>query len=244
MSAARNATHEGHRVGAVVDLRAYAAATPPSGDWVQGRASPAFSDAAATVAALAPVGEGHVDILAADEFLLVIAGRLEIDAPAGLLVLGASKSGVIPAGTGFNWRAAEGTLVIIASVPAAIAGEPARPVPIDESAPLTPSNPPLAELLIGSIPECRNHSDYRSATGEFVCGTWDSTPYHRRQTSYAHIELMHLLEGRVSFYDEKGRVMFSAGDALLFVRGEGCAWQSEVHVKKVYATHRPIRPIE
>jgi uncharacterized cupin superfamily protein len=243
MAASANATFEENRVGAVVDLRGYAAGTSPSSDWVHGRASPAFSDVAASVAALAPVGEGHVETLAADEFALVIAGRLEIDAPAGRLVLETSRSGVTPAGTSFHWRAAEGTLVIIATVPAAMAGEPDGPVPIDESAALTPSSPPLAELLIGPVPECRNHSDYRSATGEFVCGTWDSTPYHRRQTPYAHIELMHLLEGRVSFYDEKGRVTFNAGDVLLFVRGEGCAWQSEVQVKKVYATNRPVRPV-
>jgi len=244
MSAAGNAALQENRVGAVVDLRAYASGTPPSADWVQGRASAAFSDAAASVAALAPVGDGHVDVLAADEFVLVIAGRLEIAAPAGRLVLAKSKSGVIPAGTSFDWRAAEGTLVIIASVPAAIAGESDKPVAIEEGATLTPSSAPLAELLIGPMPQCRNHSDYRSATGEFVCGTWDSTPYHRRQTPYAHIELMHLLEGQVSFYDDKGQVTFNAGDALLFVRGQGCAWHSEVHVKKVYATHRPVRPIE
>ena len=47
-------------------------------------------------------------------------------------------------------------------------------------------------------PSCRNFTDYRSADGEFVCGTWDSTPYHRRAMFYRHYELMYLLEGSVT----------------------------------------------
>jgi uncharacterized cupin superfamily protein len=228
------------RIGAVIDLRAYAAGAVPSGDWVRGRAEPAFADDAASVAALAPRGEGHVEALTADEFVVVLEGRLEIDSSAGQLVLDADASGVVPAGTSFRWRAADGTLLVIASVPAATAGEPKEPVRIDTTAALTPSNPPVAELLLGPTPSCRNHSDYRSATGEFVCGTWDSTPYHRRQMAFRHIELMHLLEGSVRFSDVQGHIRFEAGDVLLAVRGDGCAWYSDVHVKKVYATHRPL----
>jgi uncharacterized cupin superfamily protein len=227
------------RVGAVIDLRAYAAGTAPSADWIGGRAAPAFADAAASVAALAPVGEGRVAALAADEFVIVLTGKLDIDSGNGALALDAGQSGVLPAGTAFGWRAAEGTLAIVASVPAAEPGDSTRPVAIDESAALAPSNPPLAELLIGATPSCRNHSDYCSASGEFVCGMWDSTPYHRRQMPYRHIELMHLLEGSVTFYDDGGRVTFRKGDVVLFVRGDGCAWQSEEVVRKVYATHRP-----
>jgi uncharacterized cupin superfamily protein len=146
---------------------------------------------------------------------------------------------VLPAGLSFDWRAADGTLAIIVSVPATEHGDAKGPVPIDERAALLPSNnPPLPELLIGATPTCRNHSDYRSANGEFVCGTWDATPFHRRHIPFRQIELMHLLDGSVSFYDDKGRVTYEAGDVVLYVRGEGCAWHSEVYVKKVYATHR------
>jgi uncharacterized cupin superfamily protein len=226
-------------VGAVVDLRAYAMGTAPSRDWVQGRASPAFMDAQANVAAFAPIGGGHVDARAADEFVIVLAGRLEIESSNGRLVLDAGGSGVLPAGLSFDWRAADGTVAIIVSVPADRHGDAEGPVAIDESAAMSPSsNPPLPELLIGPAPTCRNHSDYRSASGEFVCGTWDATPFHRRQIPFRQIELMHLLDGSVSFYDDKGMVTYKRGDVVLYVRGEGCAWQSEVYVKKVYATHR------
>jgi uncharacterized cupin superfamily protein len=227
-------------VGAVADLRSYAEGTTPSGDWIAGRATPVFADEAAVVAALAPRGSGQVDALAADEFVIVLSGRLDIESAAGPLQLEANQSGMLPAGVSFGWRAAEDTLVIIVSVAAAEPGQPSHPIVVDENAELSPSNPPLPELLVGPTPSCRGHCDYTSANGEFKCGTWDSTPYHRVQMPYAHIELMHLLAGSVTFTDKKGSTTFKTGDVVLAMRGEGCAWFSDEYVKKVYATHRPL----
>jgi len=79
-----------------------------------------------------------------------------------------------------------------------------------------------------------------SANLEFACGTWDSTPYHRRQIPYRQVELMLLLEGSVTFTDANDSVSFKKGDVCMFVRGDGCAWLSEEYVKKVYATQRPV----
>ena len=227
-------------VGAVVDMRAYAAGTAPSGDWLNGRAAPAFADAAARVAAFALRGEGRVEALPTDECVLVLEGRLEIQSDTGTIAMEAATGGVLPVGTSFAWRASGDLLAIVYAAPTAACGSPASPVLIDQTAPLTPSSPPLAENLIGETPSCRNHTDYLSANTKFVCGTWDSTPYHRRQIPYRQVELMFLLEGSVSFEDAGGRVTFSAGDACLFVRGDGCAWISEEHVKKIYATQRPV----
>jgi uncharacterized cupin superfamily protein len=229
----------GAAVGAVVDLRAYARGTAPSGDWLGGRAAPAFADQAAQVAALAPRGEGQVTALARDEFFVVLAGRVEIAFDGATLAVETGASCVTPVGSSFAWRASQDALIVLSSAAAQAPGTRLTPVLIDEGAPLSPSNPPLAELLVGPTPACRNHSDYWSHTREFVCGTWDSTPYTRKQMPYRHIELMHLLEGCVTFSDPHGSVTHCAGDVVLFVRGEGCAWDSQVHVKKVYATQRP-----
>lgn len=233
----RHAETTATRVSGVIDLRAYARTATSTKDWLGGRQSPAFADPAAAVVAIAPVGEGRVPPLPADEFVIVLDGELRIET-ARQMVVRAGRSIVLPAGTGFAWRAAEGTRVVIVACPAA-SGAASEAVAIDENAPLQPSNPPLAGLLVGPTPSCRNHSDYRSANGEFVCGTWDSTPYHRRPMLYRHIELMHLLEGTVTFEDAFGSATFSKGDLVLAVRGAQCAWISEVHVKKVYATHKP-----
>lgn len=223
----------------VVDLRRYAEGATPSGDWIDGRAIPVFADEAAAVTALAPRGSGHVDSLTADEFVMVLAGRLEIDSSAGSLQLEANRSGVLPVGLSFDWRAVDDTMVIIVSVPAAEPGRPPRALAIDEAAELAPSNPPLPELLIGPTPSCRKHTDYASANGEFTCGTWDSTPYNRLPMPYPHIELMYLLEGSVTLSDKMGSTTYTQGDVLLAMRNDGCAWYSDVYVKKVAAVHRP-----
>jgi len=225
-------------VRGVIDIRAYAARVAPTRDWLAGRAAPAFADDAATVTAIAPVGGGRVAALRSDELVLVLSGEIEIETARGVVTIRTGRSAVLPSGLGFAWRAAAGTVGVIVSCPSA-SGTATAIVQVDEAAQLEPSSPPLAELLVGPTPSCRNHTDYRSANGELTCGTWDSTPYHRRPMPYRHIELMHLLEGTVTFEDDSGSVTFSKGAILLAARGANCAWISEVHVKKVYATHRP-----
>lgn len=228
------------KVAAVLDMRVYAAGTAPSGDWLNGRSAPAFADPQAKVSAMALRGEGRVETLPTDEFVLVLKGRLEIESEAGTLAIETEAGGVLPVGTSFRWRASDDLLALVYAAPAAARGSAAAPLLIDKDAQLGPSNPPLAENLIGPAPSCRGHSDYVSANSEFACGIWDSTPYHRRQIPYRQVELMFLLEGKVSFSDDKGSINFSAGDVCMFVRGPGCAWLSEEYVKKMYATHRPV----
>ena len=222
----------------VIDLRSYAARTKPAGDWLSGRMAPAFADADAVVTAIAPLGHGAVSSLPADEFLIVLSGTLTIRYENGTILVPTGRSAVLPAGTSFEWTASPATVVVIVACPA-VSGAVAAVVSINENAPLQPSNPPLAELLIGPTPSCRSYSDYRSVNGEFVCGTWDSTPYRRRAMTYRHIELMHLLEGSVTLENTAGSATFNRGDVFLVTRGAECAWTSTVDVKKVYAVHRP-----
>ena len=225
------------QVRGIIDLRAYVSRAAPTREWLD-RGKPAFADAAAAVAAIAPLGKGRVAALPADEFVIVLSGEIALRSARSAAVVKSGHSVVLPAGLAFDWSAAAGTVAVIVACPGS-SGTASDLVPIDEAAALVPSKPPLAELLVGPTPSCRNHTDYGSANGEFVCGTWDSTPYHRRPMPYRHIELMHLLEGSVTFTDASGSVTFSKGDIFLAARGAQCAWLSEVHVKKVYAIHRP-----
>lgn len=238
-SAAR-AERRGNPVAAVMDLRAYAAGTAPSTDWLAGRAAPAFADAKAQVSAFALRGEGQVAALPTDEFVLVLSGKLEITSTAGTLVLGPDDSAAIPYGCSFRWRASGDLLALVYAAPTDRPGKTTAPVMIDKNAPLGASKPPALENLIGEVPTCRGYSDYASADLEFACGTWDSTPYHRRQIPYRQVELMLLLAGSVTFTDTQASVSFSTGDVCLFVRGDGCAWLSTEYVKKVFATQRPL----
>ena len=224
-------------VRSFVDLRTFAVAAPTGALCDAGRILPA-SAGPVTISAIDLVGEGHVEALAADLFVFVLAGALHVAGQG----IGANRSAVLPRGSAFDWRAEDGTVVIrIACADAgASAGGVAAPVLIDESAPLLPSGAPLAELLVGPTPSCRNHTDFLSPSGEFICGTWDSTPYHRLPMRYRHYELMYLIDGSVTFEDETGRTAaYTAGDVFLVEQGAQCSWRSTAHVKKVYAIYRP-----
>ncbi len=227
-------------VGAVVDIRAYAPVAKPSADWLDGRAAPAFADDKAVVSAFALRGEGQVTALPTDEFVLVLNGRLEIAAEDATLVLGPDDCCALPFGCSFGWTASDDFMAAVYSAPTDRAGNRTTPVMIDKNAPLNPSSPPANENLLGEVPTCRGFSDYVSANAEFCAGTWDSTPYHRKQIPYRQVELMLLMEGAVTFTDGNGSVSFHKGDVCMFVRGDGCAWLSEEYVKKVFATQRPL----
>ncbi|WP_022681490.1 cupin domain-containing protein [Sphingobium bisphenolivorans] len=227
------------------DLRAFAeGATIPAdaqGDaFLASRATLGLPQGPVSVSLIAlPQGRGRVETLPDDEFLILLDGALTLESSDSTTQLTGNQSAVVTRGSGFTWSSRDGARLIAMRRNGSPAAAPAI-IPIDESAPLEPSGAPLAELLVGPTPSCRNFTDYRSADTEFVCGTWDSTPYHRRSMPYRHYELMHLLQGSVTFVDGEGREQtFREGDIFLVEQGAHCSWESREHVKKVYAIYRP-----
>ena len=184
-------------------------------------------------------GSGAVQSQPVDEFIIVCEGTLTLTQQDRTLTLGPGQSAVIQHGAAFSWSAQGPVSVIFMRYHDSQPGDRAI-VPIKENPQLSPSNPPLAELLLTPTPSCRNCSDHRSSDGEFSCGTWDSTPYTRRAMYYRHYELMYLLEGSVTFVDETGRTgTFSKGDIFIVEQHANCSWESREYVAKVYALYRP-----
>jgi uncharacterized cupin superfamily protein len=185
-------------------------------------------------------GSGAVQSLAADEFIIVHEGSLTLTQQGAALTLGPNRSAVLKQGATFTWTAQEPVSLIFVRYNNSRAGDGAI-VPIRENPEMGPSaGGPAADLLLTPPPVCRNHTDYRSADGEFTCGTWDSTPYARRPLYFRHMELMFLLEGSVTFVDETGRSgTFSKGDIFLIEQGASCSWESREHVAKLYVIYRP-----
>jgi uncharacterized cupin superfamily protein len=223
-----------------VDLRAWAASatvTAGEGDaFLSARALLPQPKGPVTIGLIAlSQGSGSVSGLPADEFVIVESGSVQIDQCS----LNEGDSIVLCEGADFAWSAtADARLLFVRRTGGSVAD--GAIIPIDANAALEPSGAPLAELLVGPTPSCRNFTDYRSADGEFVCGTWDSTPYHRRSMAYRHYELMYLLDGSVTFVDGAGAEgTFGKGDIFLVEQGASCSWDSQVHVKKVYAIYRP-----
>lgn len=184
-------------------------------------------------------GGGVVSELAADEFVFILKGSWLVTQEDKTTPLTESSSIVLLHGCSFSWQTNDvTTLIYIRYTQSTLSDH--RLVPIDTFATLEPSGAPLAELLVGPTPRCRNHTDYLSADSQFVCGCWDSTPYHRLAMKYKHYEFMYLLEGSVTFVDELGQKgTFVKGDVFLVAQGAQCSWESLEYVKKVYAIYRP-----
>ena len=179
--------------------------------------------------------------LLGDEFVLVLEGDITFEQSGARYAMTAGEAGVVVRELPLSWRSDHGAKLVLMRCTGGGGAGADGPVRIDQRAPLAASNPPARELLIGPAPECRNHADYRSGSGEFVCGTWDSTPYNRRLVAFRHYELMRLLEGSVTFIDSAGReATFGAGDVVLLKQGGGVSWKSHEYVKKIYSTYRPV----
>lgn len=185
-------------------------------------------------------GSGAVQSLPADEFIIVHEGSLTLTQQDATLTLGPNQSAMLNHGAAFTWSAQGPVSLIFTRYNNSQAGDGAI-VPIKQNPEMGPSaGGPLGELLLTPAPVCRNYTDYRSADGEFTCGTWDSTPYARRAMFFRHMELMHLLEGSVTFVDETGRSgTFSKGDIFLIEQKASCSWESRENVAKVYVIYRP-----
>lgn len=220
-------------VRSFTDLRAFAA-DAPTGGLLDGGIRLPMADGPVEIVAVRPQGAGRIAAMPVDLFVILLAGSLTLNDTT----LMPGQSIVLPTGCTVDWRAGDDALVVTMACTGAAGAD--APVAIDHAVPLAPSGTPLAELLVGPTPVCRNHTDYRSASGEFLCGTWDSTPYHRLPMRYRHHELMHLLAGSVTFVDDAGRsATFATGDVFVIEQDATCSWDSRVDVKKVYAIHRP-----
>lgn len=184
-------------------------------------------------------GCGVVPPQPVDEFIIVAQGEIALTQEERTLTLGPGDSVVLSHGAAFSWSASGPVSIIFMRYHGSQYAD-GKMVPIDHAPQREPSGAPLAELLLTPAPQCRNQTDYSSPDGQFTCGTWDSTPYHRKAMLYRHCELMYLLEGSVTFVDEFGKTgTFSRGDIFLVEQDAQCSWESREHVAKVYAIYRP-----
>ena len=211
------------------------------GSYLTGRQRLALPNGPVTVESVTLAsGRSGEAVLPGDEFVLVVSGTVRFSQKGRDFEIGSGEAAVFLRDHPLAWSANEPAELIVMRCTADRSGE--EPVKIDTSATLSPSSPPLADVLLGPTPTCRSHSDYRSASGEFACGTWDSTPYRRRLMTFRHFELMQILEGDVTFADQHGRTgSFGKGDIILFVQNGSASWESHAHVKKIFSTYRPAQ---
>ena len=113
-------------------------------------------------------------------------------------------------------------------------------IKLDANVKLDPSTPPSADIPHSPVPTQRSHEYFKDATGQFTVGVWDTTAYHRKLIDFPRHELMHLLNGSVTFTDDKGETQtFRAGDTFIVPLGTPNSWKSEGNLRKIYCIFQP-----
>ena len=176
------------------------------------------------------------------EFMLVLEGEVVIVEETGETRIGSGESFIIPKGLRCRWTQpgkVKKFFVILEDSAGAGPG-PLKVIKVDPKVKLQPSTPPSADILHSPVPKQHAHEYFEDATGKFTVGIWDTTGYHRKLLDFNRFELMHLLEGAVTFADDKGKSQtFKAGDTFFVPLGTPNSWKSEGYLRKIYCIFQP-----
>lgn len=176
------------------------------------------------------------------EFMLVLEGEVVIVEETGETRIGSGESFIIPKGLRCRWTQVgrvKKFFVILDSAEAA-GSNPLKVIKVDPKVQLQPSTPPSQDILHSAVPTQHAHEYFEDATGQFTVGIWDTTGYHRKLLDFNRYELMHLLEGSVTFTDDKGKSQtFKAGETFFVPLGTPNSWKSEGYLRKIYCIFQP-----
>lgn len=176
-------------------------------------------------------------------FMLVLEGELAIVTDADVVIARAGESLFVPRGLRCRYAQPGGVKMAVVGYLNPAEPKPSSPlraIKIDPNVTLAPSTPPLQSMLLSPVPTQHTHDCFTNSTGQFNIGVWDTTGYHRKLIDFPRHELMHLLEGSVTFTDHEGHERsFSAGDTFFVPLGTPNAWKSEGYLRKIFVIFQP-----
>ncbi len=186
---------------------------------------------------------GHWTNYAVNEFMLVLEGEVVIVTETGEVRVRPGESFVIPKGLRCRWTQkgrVRKFFVIFDDSSGAANPAPLQAIKIDPQVTLVPSTPPAPEMLHSPVPTQHAHEYFEDATKQFTVGVWDTTGYRRKLIDFPRHELMHLLEGSVTFTDGSGTAQtFHKGDTFFVPQGTPNSWKSEGYLRKIYCIFQP-----
>lgn len=169
------------------------------------------------------------------ELSVIEAGELHVQGEGFDLHLSAGDCFIVPRGARVRWRHHGQLRRLFMAFPGLsdCADMPARPIGIDLSRPLAPSNPPAASVLLTATPKAWSETLFSVAS--LRIGLWQCEAYARKQVEPDYTELMFILEGSVTLQAEQGdSYRVRAGETVIVPRGATNAWTSEETVRKVF----------
>lgn len=178
-----------------------------------------------------------------DEFMIVLEGEIVVVEESGPVSIKAGESFIMPKGTRCKWTVpnyAKKFFVIYENNDGPANRGPLKVIKLDTGIKLAPSEPPSPSMLHSPVPTQNTHEYFKDATGQLTVGVWDTTGYHRKLIDFPRHELMHLLEGSVTFTDDRGKSQtFKAGDTFFVPLGTPNSWKSEGYLRKIYCIFQP-----
>lgn len=177
------------------------------------------------------------------EFMVIVEGEVVMVEEDRETVIGPGESFFIPKGRRCIWNQSgyAKKFMVIFDDQSGLPTDGSLPIiKVDPEMKLEPSPPPSADALNSQVPTQFAHEYFRDATGQFTFGVWQTTGYQRKLIEFPRHELMHILEGAVTFTDNEGGTQhFSAGDTFLVPKGTPNAWTSEGTLRKIYCSFQP-----
>lgn len=177
------------------------------------------------------------------EFMIILEGEVVMVEEDRETVIGPGESFFIPKGRRCIWNQSgyAKKFMVIFDDRSGIAANGSQPIfKIDPAVKLQPSAPLAAAMLLSPVPTQHAHEYFADPTGQFTAGVWDTTGYHRKLIDFPRHELMHLIEGTVTFTDDRGASQtFRAGDTFFVPLGTPNSWKSEGYLRKIYCIFQP-----
>lgn len=180
------------------------------------------------------------------EFMIILEGEVTIEEQDKETTVKAGESFVIPKGLKCRWlqKARARKFFVILEDNADVAADATRhAIRINPKAALQASEPPSAAVLLSPAPQQHSRDDYVTMDGRFTVGVWDTTAYTRKLIDFPRHELMHILEGSVTFTGAKGeQVTFKAGDTFFVPLGTPNSWSCSAYLRKIFCILMPPKP--
>lgn len=187
--------------------------------------------------------ESHWINYPVNEFMMLLEGEVVIVEEDRTISIQAGESFIIPKGLRCRWTQpgyVKKFFVIFDDASGQENIAPLHTIKIDPNVGLTPSIPPSADILLSPAPSQHTHDYFKDVTGQFNVGVWDTTGYHRKLIDFPRHELMHLIEGSVTFTDDQDHSQtFRAGDTFFVPMGTPNSWKSEGYLRKIFVIFQP-----
>jgi len=169
------------------------------------------------------------------ELGIVEAGDVRLQGDGFDLQLSAGDCFVVPRGISVRWHHRGQLRRLFMAFPGleSCNDMPKVPMKLDLSQPLSPSNPPPANVLLTATPNAWSETLFNVAN--LRIGLWQCEAYTRKQVEPGYSELMFLLDGSVTLTAERGDSHHvRAGETVMVPKGATNAWRSEETVRKVF----------